>query len=869
MFQLDGYPYNSTTMTTTAQAVPSLEVSAPDDNMDVLSDTGFDFGDGDIDLDLDTAPSVQDDDMSLNDTATDGGIDIDEPAGDQDDFMADHGDFIEEDDMYNDGDMAAESQTVIDVAPTFEADMLAPPDEDLIDYSDDEAQQQVKMHSPSGQEGELAQVVYEAEAASVPVDDQNDPTQGDADPIKPTENTRREVQTHDDGDLEDVEEDKAIPEHQAADADVQREDHNEDYTHADNGGVPLPIDEHSHSHSDKDDADDVVTEQQAESQQDAGNTSESDHNDTQQIDFRPVSVNYAGNELWLFKQHDLDESGDFLLDDLSVAKSSISNLFRACRLSLGDDVSGEHEIGFRFDHLHNLELYEDNTACVAVSLERLVDLYHTLQAQDGNDDPECFYVTLQFRPRFATLLADVAQYAEQGSGYSALDAAVAAGETHFSNAFSSASTEHDQVEWDQDIDDEDASSPGSAHGTTADGVDVAEHDKQHLDEDGAQIGEQDEEDETQEEHASQEHPHGLDSKADWNQTLGTQDEGTHPDQENVDSDSPRSTAPQVSIERAGLQLDPKSDAAEQQDSEPQDKRTPDQIAHDKQEAEDFVDYSDDEDDQEIKSVPVHEPSPSSSTVQGDDPSEIPESGLAHEHDVHDNETTTEAGFDENDDNATLLTQTQYGDDANHYAFQDYTETYEQGDPFQGYQADGTAGDPFEANSAYNGDTNQDFADYNFQDLEAEVSLGFDEQPLDEANRDEHGNETFEAVEDVTHADAFLDFDNAPEWAIDADPAPNLPGEDAVLLHDDAADHGNDEGGAVEQPAATTSSAADLAPTSSNDPETLSLQGQKRSIDEVGDGIDIAPNSTGTARYSMCERLLNTDLYLPDAKRPRV
>ena len=858
-------------MTTTAQAIPALEVSAPDDNMDVLSDTGFDFGDDDIDLDLDTAPSVHDDDMSLNDAATDGGLDMQEPPVDQDDFMADHGDLIEEDDVYKGDGAAAVSQTIDESATTFEADMLALPDEDLIDYSDDEAQQQVKMNSPSVHEEEDAQASYDIKATSAQADDldQDTQTQEDAQPVESAVAIDDEARTHED-DAKILERTEASPEYQPADAELQREG-DEDYIPADNdGGILLPTDEHS-----RHDDNDAGAEHLGEQQQDASDDSESNHHNDQQIELRPVTVNYAGNELWLFKQHDLDESGDFLLEDLSMAKSGMSDLFQACRLSLGDDVSDEHEIGFRFDHLHNLELYEDNTACVAVSLERLVDLYHTLQSQDDNEDPECFYITLQFRPRFATLLADVAQYAEQGSGYSALDAAVAAGETHFSTVFSSASTEHEHVDWDdgddEENEDEEASSPGSAHGIVPKGTEAVEHDGQHFED---VEDEEEQQEEQQEENPSRDHTQyqqGRDLEDGLNQTPDTQDEESHVVQETANSNPSESVAPQTTTtEHVEAVHEPESEAAaERRASDSQDERTPDQIAHDKQEAEDFVDYSDDEDDQDVQSVPAHEPSPSSSTVQGDEPTEVQESDLAPEQDGQDDEHTVEVGFDENDDDATLLTQTQYGDDANHYAFQDYTETYEHGDPFQDYQADGTVGDPFEANGTYNGDTNQEFADYNFQDMDEEVNLGFDEQPLDEANHGDHNDETSEAVGDVTHADAFLDLDNAPEWAVDADPASSLPGEDAILLHDNDTTHEDEEGGTVDQPADTTSSAADLALTSSNDHKPSSPQGQKRSIDELGDGIDDAPDSTGMPSSSRCTRRFHADFCLLDAKRPRV
>lgn len=190
---------------TTAQAVPALEVSAPDDNMDVLSDTGFDFndGDGDIDLELDTAPSVNDDDMSINDAGTDGGIDMQELPLDQDDFMVDHGDLIEEDEMYNVDGTAGVLQTVNESSIAFEADMLAPPDEDLIDYSDDEAQQQIKMHSPSAHDEET-HALGDTEITSISIDNYNEAvqTQDGEQPSEFVQVSNDQVSTHGHGMLE-------------------------------------------------------------------------------------------------------------------------------------------------------------------------------------------------------------------------------------------------------------------------------------------------------------------------------------------------------------------------------------------------------------------------------------------------------------------------------------------------------------------------------------------------------------------------------------------------------------------------------------------------------------------------------------------
>ena len=854
-------------MTTTAHAIPALEVSAPEDNMDVLSDTGFDFGDGDIDLDLDTAHSVYDDDMSLNDAATDGGLEVQELAAgaDQDDFMADHGDLIEEDDdVYNNDATAAPSQTVDEDAVTFEADMLAPPDEDLIDYSDDEAQQPVKMQSPSVHEEEHAQVFYEGEtiAAIADITQEDVHIEEEEQPFSPTEVCHDGVQVHHDDTVESHIQRETSPsvslEHQAQ-SEVEpylESDNGEGHVHVDDGGVLLPVEQSPHYN------DDTALEQQEEAQQTVVDIDESNHHIDQQIELRPVTVNYAGNELWLFKQHDLEKSGDYLLNDLSVAKSSMSDLFQACRSSLGDDITGEQEVGFRLDHLHNLELYEDNTACVAVSLERLVDLYYTLQAQDDNPDPECFYMTLLFRPRFATLLADVARYAEQGSGYSALYAAVASGKTHFS----SVSTEYDQVEWDEEENDEEyASSPGSVHSSALQQAENGESEE-------PQFEDVEEHQKGQEEKSSQdfaEVEQGVDLEEDLNQTLDTQDEESHITQEDANIDTPESVIARPSTEQAPGTQEPESETvAERPASESRDERTPDQIAHDNQEAEDFVDYSDDEDDCEIKSVPAHETSPSSSTIRGDEPTETQESGVVSEFDRQDDENAVEAGFDEHEDDTTLLTQTQYGDDVNHYAFQDYEETHNQNDTFQDFEEDGAVEDAFEANDTFNGDTNEDFTD-NFQTLGDEVSIEFNEQTLDGVNNGDHFDETFAAAQAVTDADVFLDLDNAPEWAIDADPVSNLPGEDAVLLHDDATAQEGEEGGTVDHPAATISSDADLALASSNDHKPSSPQGQKRSIDEVDNGVNDAPELTGTASMPPRKRRLNTNILLSDAKRPRV
>lgn len=833
-------------MATTAHAIPSLEVSATED-MDLHSDNGIDFGDGDIDLDLepDPAASRDDDDVSIQDAASISGLEAHTAPVEQDDFMADHEDLIEEDFDYEGKDDGVVTEQASDHEASLTQEQTdVPIDEDLIDYSDDEGHDPRKHEAVSLRiEGAEAQndevenndfVIQQDEvldaAAAFNATDNDDVDQRSyhshsqsptdhattvAQTQDPIQSPPREIQEPDDFDKEDEHEDDHDGAIELHDPEVATEpedsDHNDYHNEA--------RDESSHN----------VT------------TDDSKHEEQILSKAKPVTVNYAGNELWLFKEHDPDDSGDWLLDDIALAKSPISELFQACRSSLGDDVSHEHEIGFRFDHLHNLELYEDNTACVAVSLERLVDLYHTLQTQDDNHEPESFYMSLLFRPRFATLLSDIAKYAEQGSGYSALNVAVAAGETHFTNVFSGASTD-EPTEWgneesDEADDDDDESNKESAD----DGVQEVEH-----------------EDEIE--------PYGHGSEDEHSQEEEPQD--------HVESHEPvfheeQNIAPIENVSWTEATDTEHAQSLHQDAASESDGHTPETEAQREQNERDLFDFGDEEAPEyaaDERNTPSKDHSSLSSTIQGDEVTETRGATLSTDYidvslgqdDHHDNfDFEPEAGHEEQAKDK----DTQDGGDTTQ-SYQDHIHYDDPNDPFQGYEADTTAA--FATEEPYDGDANQDFAALDYRDIDQGQHADF--MSGAEFNEVENFSTT---ADNFTDASELLDLDSAATWVVDQGPASGLP-ENGALEHDVTDVFESDEDGVAGSPALAVSSAANPATVSSAEPKDVSPQGHKRTVDEAGHGADDALDLTGTLQRSPASNFeWSTDHYLSDAKRPRV
>jgi hypothetical protein len=800
-------------MAATAQAVRKLEPPA-DDIMDMHSDSGLDFDDGDIDLDIDPAPPVQpeDDDISLKDATTDAVLDTQTVTADQDDYMIDHEDYDEGDiqlgDAMNDDDVSA------DYTATAPQQSPAPVDDDLIDYSDDDDD----YAQPQIQQGSLAQEMTQPDEVQ------------DVDQAVDTDIIATEIQVP----VSAKEEDHAAGEDDTADQTSFQEQQYEgefelqndvEYdTDGDTGGVPL---------------------QDVEAQTNVSEHQQDAHNKQRSLETRPITVNYEGNELWLFKQHDTEDSGDWLIDGTSVLHSSLSDLFRACRTSLGEDISNETELGLRFDHFHNMELFEDSTACVAVSLERLLDLYYTLHAQDGESEPESFYMCLLSRPRFASLLSDVVKHAEQGRGYSGLTSAIAAGETHFVDAFSGHSTEHEGTDWEQE--EEEHEENGQSENGEEEG-----HDDTVTDNEAApEVDSAEHEDEGDEEVGSHANAHSPSRDETKHENFAESAGATPSGHQSRHGSSPASQHSLEHTEETTQHDDLAKQAAEQL-------------------ANDTVDYSDDEDDEPQAGGPVND-SPSSATVQGDHPStaEAAADSTQHEEDHeagHDDEVyaaeqenyddhAQSQGQETNDDLAQ--NEDQFEPEANVESYPDH----DQDGSFQEYQ------DTYPTEPDFDGLTNQDYTGYDYQDLDQQLQNDFI------GGGDVNGTDVGESINagnEFAGDDDFLDLDNAAEWGADLDSTTKVSGDD-IYTHDEAlARHEEEEDGVVEQPAVAASSAADPVAASSTDLQNSSPQGQKRSIDEVGDSVGDAIDLTGMLQAPWLQpRFKDANIVTLDTKRPRV
>jgi hypothetical protein len=825
-------------MTTTAHPPFSLETTATD-AMDLHSEPELDFDDGDIELDLDPAPPVQrdDDDVSIKDATEDATedamLETQTVPADQDDFMFDDVDLVGEDDLqFGNKELPAPLQSSTTVA--MQDHVPTPVEEDLIDYSDDDEDEQ-----PAGY--------------------QNEQTDPDTTQIHSAEEEHLDLkieQTQEDH--LDIETEQAPGEH----LDLQTQEIQEDYhelqteqTQGDQFGLQTEQPQEEASASDLFDGNNVTEDnehaeeelehhlymdsffeknrktsfegsRQGSSQSDFedggvaledpegllnGSDHEPDtHEEQQSIDTRTITVNYEGNELWLFKQHDTEDSGDWLLEDAQIFQSSLSALFQACRASLGEDISADTELGLRFDHFHNMEIFEDSTACVAVSLERLVDLYHVLNAQDGNSNPESFYMCLLSRPRFAALLSDVAKHAEQGSGYSGLNAAIAAGETHFVDGFSSHSTEHDTTEWENEkVADEENHEDSETYNEAEPAAEYAEHDGQNDDESGGSDG--DRQADTKPEHDEEHDEDTVYGEVNDHSTaleVAEYDEGpTHDD--NVSSNT-----------NEELQLE-----------------------------NDTVDYSD-ADEQDEEDAPQistsHAPSPSSTTVQGDHP-------------VAGEVTSRIAGDSSND-----VPISAENDGESHQDYVDPLDEVDEEDAFQEFQADATETYPTEPD--FDGFTNQDEVGYDYQDPDQQAPENF----LNGADlNDAVANQSTTVANDIADGDDFLDLDNASEWVTDQELTSKVADSEAFLHDEFTLDYEEEEDGVAEQPAVAASTAADPVAASSLDLQETSPQGQKRSIDEVGDSVGDALDTSGKSFVLVLPSCAGADVWLPDIKRPRM
>jgi hypothetical protein len=796
-------------MSTAALPAAHLEVTPPD-TMDIHSEDGLGFDDGDVDIDLDFgSPGGVDDDESLRDAGTDAGQDMQAVLGDQDDFMADNEDIIDEDVVDEDVEVDLHPHSA-EHTNALETSLPAGLEDDLIDYSDDE--------DAIVGESIVATIARQTDSLDDPVIPAESGDKSEGNPSHPGSHAGEDEARLQDAtdtrqeqsDLAPVQSPILYTTQQPHDASAQPDEQSQHDLHDELETSTREVPKQERRASDPTvfstttGVDDSSIEHAAQDAQDAN--------------FHPVNVNFNGKDYWLFQHHDYEGSGDYLLEDDSLFKQPLNAVINACREALGAldvDVPGDLELGFRLDSLHHVELYEEHSTCVFFSLDDILRVYMQLYAQDGITDPDYFCVTLLSRPRISSLLAELSRAAAEGIGYSGLDNVIASGLTLFPVHDFHSPTEHSFGEWEGG--DRQETSQAEDH------PEVCEQDYHKR--------------EQQENHdregilGSHEKGHGDD---DWHQENNEQEH--EPELE----PKPETTA-DVSEEEVNAAVS-KSDNATAGTATANASKTAEQSIihtavleqHIQDPQENFLDYSDDESDENAPGdqAQASRISSTSATVQGDDPSQTQEyakdvtqdeqQGHHHDEAPHDDLANLSAGalaeYEGNDYSYGEFDGQAYGET--------YEEEYEQ-ENIEGQESEGYAAyDAAQANvenTNHLGDLKQQSADH-AEDLSVTAELDVSEPDI--------VDDTFEVFEG---ANDFLDFEDtiaAPQQSVNNDAA------------EDELDYSDEEDGAVGQALVAPSAAADTVVASSTEPQNLSPQGQKRSIDEVGNDVVDATISTG-------------------------
>lgn len=766
-------------------------ITAAPDVMDLHSDGGFGFGNGDGDIDLDLQPTDDhNDDLSIYDAASDNGLEAQTVAADQDDFMVDDEDVIQEDTLgysNDDVDVADVDQPADDAVDGPEND------DDLIDYSEDEeepvwtghevapaaagegADEFVKDEDPNPSRRENP-----AEATGSSADVHADNQESTASPIRET----AQDGSHADDDQvqnlnEQVEESLAAYENPVS----YLEPAEEAKATEEDDGTYVPVDSPNIA---QDDA--ALTEK----------TGQTKH----ETQLPPVTVNYDGAELWLFKLHDYEDSGDYLVEDETLADKPLSHVLEACREPLGSDVTDDVELGFRLDNFHNIEVFQEHTACAFVTLASLLDLYQQLHAQDGISNPESFYMTLLFRPRVSSLLNELRKAAAEGLGHSGLERAIAAGLTAFNAQPSHNSTEHVAEDW-------------------ANGEEGEEHD------DHKEGPEQAEEVDDGENHDGQ----------------GQEQDNDDPVEQLVQGTGPDPATPATSVHKTTPIAKNRSLANDVVEGpQPLVSKSESSSAHasptSHNDDDDIIDYSDDEAEEEVAHTDVARatpPSSASSTVQGDvsNAQDHVEALADHEsaHTVDDEAFNGQTVGDFTDSAAYHEEQ-----DALYEGFDEaYGEDYvEENKALEVEIAGGVSNEyPEDYPAQKDGETTNQY------DIEHETGathVDLSRNPHEEHSNDDPAPSTF--LDNLRGEDEFLDF-HATDGNVDLwpDEQPGTYGEDDEIAYDD-------EDGAAGQALVAASAAAKPADTLSSELLELSPQGQKRTIDEVAIDVDDVTDTSG-------------------------
>lgn len=393
-------------MATTA-AFSALSVPAPDDTMEMSSPANHNLDD-DIDIDFDDyqgGVNVTDDDRMLEDGEQT------RPATATDDMM--------EDDILPSQQNLVEEEVMRDDDPLF-PDVQQDEDEELIDYGEDDVQDQAVDDTV------LPEVTEEP---SVPLALDNDEyEQVDEEIVREPEDGTIEQPVQDGVDQAEAEVEQVLEAPAEAFSALHEKLQTEQAVQEDTDDAV------AHSDAKPSAAEEASTYPPLQV-----NTTVSAASDTPgtptDTGLHPMTVRYSDLLIPLFKSR---RQPDGLLKDDNLASLSLAELIQNCRqrlaFKIGEDISEDQELVLGFDHMglmlvevsdHEtkvrwtpLTVLQDSRAAFESSLNDVLDVYLQLHRNDGTNDIPPLSLNLSLQLKFASSFSVLKQAAANGQGMS-------------------------------------------------------------------------------------------------------------------------------------------------------------------------------------------------------------------------------------------------------------------------------------------------------------------------------------------------------------------------------------------------------------------------------------------------------------------
>ncbi|KAK5166566.1 uncharacterized protein LTR77_008109 [Saxophila tyrrhenica] len=385
----------------TTTSFTSLSLPAPDDTMEMSSPARQPLDDEDIDIDFDDyqpPADTNDDERMLEDDPT-------RPATANDEVM--------DDDVQQATDARQAQEELMQDDATQMYQQLAPEDEELIDYSEDEDLQDTAVEDAE---------IPNATKASEPTADAEQ------------EDVDEEIERLTEADAGEEQPQALVPAHEAGSEAAQTIDLPPDEASA------APLEASAEAVVEPDTSAFTSGGQQDASYDESADFAVGAHDEEQPITvnttfeapadgpatptdtgLHPMTLQYGDLHVPLFKSR---KQLDGLLKDDNLANVSLADLMRSCRqrlpLKTDEAITDDQDLVLGFDQLA-LMLVEDSRAASSTSLDEVLQVYLQLHHNDGVEEVAPLSLVLSTQLKFTSSLSMFKQAVAGGQGMSSFN----------------------------------------------------------------------------------------------------------------------------------------------------------------------------------------------------------------------------------------------------------------------------------------------------------------------------------------------------------------------------------------------------------------------------------------------------------------